>query len=263
MSEPLGPRHRHVQRLRRLAGKRSVRDAERAFVLEGAKVIGEALAAGVVPEVVYAAHGHDDHPLLHHALDAGSRVRLLGPGVIEKVTDTVTPQPVVAVAAYTDVSLDDVSGSQGVVIAVDLRDPGNAGTVLRSAEAAGLDAVVFCTGSVDVFNPKCVRASAGSLFHVKVVRGGETTEVLRAVREAGLRCVGTVARGGEPYDRVDWQVPVALVLGNEAHGLPSGIHDHLDALVTIPLEGRAESLNVGMAAAVLSFERARQRRAAA
>jgi TrmH family RNA methyltransferase len=117
---------------------------------------------------------------------------------------------------------------------------------------------VFCDGSVDVFNPKTVRASAGSLFHVPVVNGGPVDDVLATLGAWGVRRLGTVAHGGAPYDEVDLRSPVALVLGNEANGLPEGVV--LDERVTIPMAGRGESLNVGMAAAVLAFEVARQRR---
>lgn len=240
-----------------------MREAERAFVLEGAKVISEALRAGVTLESIYVAHGHEgDTELIDRALASGARVRPLAPGVIEKATSTVTPQALVAVAPYVDVPLVDLEGASSVLVGVDLRDPGNAGTVLRSAEAAGVGAVILCAGSVDLFNPKCVRASAGAIFHVPVVRGGDARDVLAELKGWGLRCLGAVAHGGDPYDRVDWNRPVAVVLGNEAHGLPGDLGAMLDEEVTIPISGRAESINVGMAAAVLTFEMARQRRAA-
>lgn len=237
-------------------------------MLEGTKVISEALDAGVALEAVFVAPGDDSvRPLLQRALDAGVRVHALQAGLIERVADTVTPQPVMAIAPWVDVPLDAVRDADFIVVCVDLRDPGNAGTVLRSAEAAGASAVVFCDGSVDVFNPKTVRASAGSLFHVPVVNGGAATDVLQTLGEWGVHRLGTVACDGESipfgrpvdaYDEIDLTRSVALVLGNEAHGLPDDLP--LDGGVTIPMAGSGESLNVGMAAAVLCFEVARQRR---
>jgi TrmH family RNA methyltransferase len=239
--------------------RRSLRAADRAFVLEGAKVIGEALDAGVHLEAIFTAPDTSSvRPLLQRALDAGVRVHALQPGLIERVADTVTPQPVMAIAPWVDVALDDVRLADFVVVCVDVRDPGNAGTILRTAEAAGASAVVFCDGSVDVFNPKTVRASAGSLFHVPIVNGGPVEDVLATLGAWGVHRLGTVAQGGTPYDETDLTRPVALVLGNEAHGLPDDVV--LDELVTIPMAGSGESLNVGMAAAVLAFEVARQRR---
>jgi TrmH family RNA methyltransferase len=175
------------------------------------------------------------------------------------VTDTVSPQPVLAVAAQADVPLAELEGAEPLVVCVDVRDPGNLGTVLRTAEAAGAAGVICCDGTVDVYNPKCVRASAGSVFHVRLVAGGDPVEVLERVRTWGVRRLGTAARVGTPYHEVDFKAPGALVVGNEAHGLPESVAGAIDEWVTIPMAGRAESLNVGMATAVLCFEAARQR----
>jgi len=222
----------------------------------------------VVVESVFfdaGAAGPDDalRRLLDLAYAAGSRVYELEPGVLARVADTVTPQPVVAIVPQVDVALSALgdAGADFLVVCVDIRDPGSAGTVLRSAEAAGAAGVICCQGSVDVFNPKTVRASAGAVFHVPVVLGGHPKEVLDRVGGWGLRRLGAAPRGGEEYSRADLAVPVALVLGNEAHGLPAEIDAALDGTITIPMAGRAESLNVGMAAAILCFEAARQRRA--
>lgn len=256
----LGFRHKRVQRVRRLLSQATYRRSEQAFVVEGAKLVGEALRAGAPLEAVYAAPDGFDDPVVGQASTAGVRVFGLGPGIIERVTDTVTAQPVLAVAGTVDVALDDLRGPGLVVVCADVRDPGNLGTVLRSAEASGARGVICCEGTVDVYNPKCVRASAGSVFHVGLVAGGEVVEVLEQVGAWGMRRLGTAAEGGQPYDAVDFRAPTVLVLGNEAHGLPASVAPSLDGLVTIPMVGRAESLNVGMAAAVLCFEAARQRR---
>jgi TrmH family RNA methyltransferase len=228
-------------------------------VLEGAKLIGEALDAGAPLESLFVAPGGEDDPVVARAASAGVRVSRLAPGVLERVAGTVTPQPLLAIAPWCDVPLDAVLDGTFVVVCVDLRDPGNAGTVLRSAEGAGAGAVVLCDGSVEAFNPKTVRASAGALFHVPVVQGGTPEAVLDRLAGAGLRRIGAAARDGVPHTATALTQPVALVLGNEASGLPSGLAGRLDGLVTVPLVGRSESLNVGMAAAVLCFEVARQR----
>ncbi len=255
-------RHKRVQRLRRLVDRGSTRDSERAFVLEGAKLLTEALDAGTPVESVYLAAGARSASVdgvVARAVAAGVRVFDLAPGVIERVAATVTPQPVMAVAGYLDIPLERLRGAPLVVVCVDVRDPGNLGTVLRSAEASGAGGVVCCDGTVDVYNPKCVRASAGSVFHVQVVAGGEPVQVLERLGSWGHRRLGTRATGGSPYFSTDLTVPTALVLGNEASGLPPRVEEELDGAVTIPMTGRGESLNVGMAAAVLCFEAARQR----
>ena len=264
-------RHKRVQRLRRLVDRGSTRDSERAFVLEGTKLLTEALDAGTPVESLYLAHGTrrasgapGTRPAavdgaVARAVAGGVRVFDLAPGVMERVAATVTPQPVMAVAGYLDVPLELLRDCRLVVVCVDVRDPGNLGTVLRSAEASGAGGVVCCDGTVDVYNPKCVRASAGSLFHVQVVAGGEPVQILDTLGSWGFRRLGTQAAGGSPYFATDLTGRTALVLGNEASGLPARVEDGLDGAVTIPMSGRGESLNVGMAAAVLCFEAARQR----
>ncbi|HVC15574.1 MAG TPA: RNA methyltransferase [Acidimicrobiales bacterium] len=220
------------------------------------------LLAGAVPESLYVAAGAAEADpavaeLAGLAVAAGARVFELAPGVVERVASTVTPQPVLAVFPALDV--DGVpDGADLVVVMADVRDPGNAGTVLRSADAAGVGAVVCCGGTVDPYNPKTVRASAGSIFHVPVVLAEDPVATLASLGTSGHRRLGAAARGGEDYAGVDWSVPTALVLGNEAWGLPAGLP--LDGFVGIPMAGRAESLNVGMACAVLCFEALRQRR---
>jgi RNA methyltransferase, TrmH family len=256
----LGFRHPKVQRLRRLVERRRARHDERSFVLEGGRVLGEALAAGARIESVFVVAGTDD-PTVDRAREAGVPVIVLEPGVMERVADTATPQPVVGVVGFIDVALDALLPATLVVVCVDIRDPGNLGTVLRSAEGAGAGGVVCCDGSVDLYNPKVVRASAGSIFHVPVVAGGQPVEVLERLGTAKLQRLGTVAHGGDAPEAVDLRAPVALALGNEAHGLPGAVDACLDRRVTIPMAGRTDSLNVGMAAAVLCFEAARQRRA--
>jgi RNA methyltransferase, TrmH family len=197
---------------------------------------------------------------------AGARVRTVHPGVLARVTDTVTPQGVAAVAVRPEVPVDDAVRTAGSsplsLVLVGITDPGNAGTLLRAGEAAGAGAVLFCGDAVDPCNPKCVRASAGALFHVTVAIGGDPVEVLERLTGAGVRTAATVVRDGTPYDSVDLSGPVAIVLGSEAHGLPGHLADRVDLRLSIPMAGRSESLNVAMAGSVLAFESLRQRRTA-
>ena len=244
--------------------RRSLREAERAFVAEGSKVISVALDVGAPVEALfYAPEARTDdraEAVIEQALGAGVRVYQLGPGVMERVADTVTPQPLLAIVAFVDVGLEVLAEASLVVVCADVRDPGNAGTVLRSAEAAGADGVVCCDGSVDVYNPKTVRASAGALFHVPVVAGGDVAQVLERLGDWGMHRLAAAAHHGRDYTEADLTTALALVLGNEAAGVPSGLERWIDEPVSIPMSGRADSLNVGMAAAVLCFEAARQRR---
>ncbi len=243
--------------------RHSVRHSEGAFVVEGPTLLATALDAGATVESVYVAAGDPSRPGLEQVLArahaAGARLFELAPGVLERVADTVTPQPVLAVVAAPAVTGAELAGAGFVVVCAEVRDPGNAGAVIRAADAAGADAVVCCRGTADPFNPKTVRASAGSVFHLPVLSAGPTPEVLSDMGSRGLRRVAAVAHGGRPHTEADLGVPLALVLGNEVAGLPEDVDDLIDEHLTIEMSGRAESLNVAAAAAVLCFEVRRQR----
>jgi TrmH family RNA methyltransferase len=213
--------------------------------------------------------GGDDpatQEVCRRATAAGARTFSLAPGVLERVADTVTPQPVIAVlpmlADAADAADAPWSPDPGalVVVLVDVRDPGNAGTVLRAADAAGATAVVFAAESVDPYNPKTVRASAGSIFHVPFTVHPDPATLAAGFTAAGFRTLATVVRGGADYAGLDWSVPTAVFFGNESSGLVPALSARLDGAVAIPMAGRAESLNVGVASAVVAFEAFRQRR---
>lgn len=259
--EPLGPRSAPVRRLRKLTSDRSARDAEGVLVLEGPHAVAAALDAGAPFESLYVGSDCDVRglELVDLALDRGIRVTRLAAGVAEKVTDTVTPQPLVAVAPRPAHALDDVSDAGLVIVLAAVREPGNAGTIVRSAEAGGAAAVIFCQGTADPWSPKVVRATAGALFHVPVVKAGRPEEVLEVLAQQGRRRLGTDASRGRSYDDLDWSSPAALVLGNEAWGVPAEITSSIDEWVRIPMSGRSESLNVAMAASILVFEAQRRR----
>ena len=192
----------------------------------------------------------------------GVRVVRLLPGVMERVADTVTPQPLLGVVDFVDRPLNELTGG-AVVVLVDVRDPGNVGAIIRSADAAGMDAVVLSEGCCDLYNPKTVRSSAGSLFHLPIVRGPSAGEVIDALTNKGFDAVATVAREGEDYTRATLGSPVALVFGNEAHGLSDEVRARCARALTVPIAGGAESLNVAMAATAIVFELARRRRESA
>ncbi|HZA75839.1 MAG TPA: RNA methyltransferase [Acidimicrobiales bacterium] len=261
MTDLVSVRHPSVQRLRRLSGRRSARSGEGSFVVDGPTLLADALDAGVAVDEVVAEPGCPDD-LLARAVAAGAVVRRVANGVLARVTDTVTPQPVAAIARFVDAPAADAAAAAGplALVLVGVGDPGNAGTLLRSAEAAGAGAVLFCDRSVDPYGPKCVRASAGSVFRLAVTRSADAGDALDRLAAAGLTTVATLARGAEPYDRADLAHPVALILGSEAHGLPEALANRVAQAVTIPMVGRTESLNVGMAGTVLCFESLRQRR---
>jgi TrmH family RNA methyltransferase len=233
-------------------------------VVEGAELLSVAFGTGAPIEAVFIAPEGRASPTVVETVErvfaTGVRVFDLAPGVIERIADTVTPQPLLAIVGFTPAALEDVKNTSTVVVCVDVRDPGNAGTMIRTADAAGIDAVICCDGTVDPTNPKTVRASAGSIFHLPVVTGGDPGQVVETLKKWGFTTVGTAVRDGVDYAAFDWRQRVAMVFGNEASGLDDSVLERLDERVSIPMAGRAESLNVSVSAAVLCFESLRQRR---
>jgi RNA methyltransferase, TrmH family len=239
--------------------KRAYRERDTRFLVEGNQAVWEAARSGGGLTTVFHSIPLDEE-ILRGARGSRPEVLHVSEDVMAGLSSTVTPQGVVAVSPFVDVSLDAVTpGCVAILHAV--RDPGNAGTVLRSADAAGADAVVFSATSVDVYNPKTVRASAGSLFHVPVVRDIDTEEAVRALREKGCRVYAMAADGDADLYDVDLSVPAAFLFGNEAWGLPRTVASLADSTVRIPIKGEAESLNLAAAASVCLFEWARVRRA--
>ncbi|MDQ6928239.1 MAG: RNA methyltransferase [Actinomycetota bacterium] len=255
----LGFRTDRVQRLRRLLRQPKARAEDGAFVIEGPKLVAAALDGGATVEAIYTAPGFVSGAL-SRAAERGVPVLHLASGVVERVADTVTPQGILAVCRGVDVGLEHLRGSTLIVVAIGVQDPGNLGTILRSAGAAADAGVICCTGTVDLYNPKCLRASAGSLFHQKVVARGDPVKVLEELGSWGLQRLATMPSGGLTHDACDLVRPTALVLGNESRGLEPQILPHVDGTITIPMAAGSESINVAMAATVICFEAARQRR---
>ncbi|MFO1537002.1 MAG: TrmH family RNA methyltransferase [Actinomycetota bacterium] len=266
MSDAHGPRHPGVRALRALARDPRARADVGACLLEGPRVITAALDRGAALEAVYcgpgAARAFPD--VVARCAAVGVPVHDLKEGVLERIGTTRTPQPVLAVARFGPAALDVVVSAardRSALVVVGVSDPGNLGTILRSAEAAGLGGVVVAGDAVDVRSPKVVRASAGSVFGLPVAVVPDALPALGALRAAGVVTVGAVARGGDAPDGIGLGRGAALVLGNEAHGLDPALTAAVDRLVTVPMAGPTESLNVAMAATVLCFEAARQRAA--
>lgn len=228
-------------------------------------LLAEALEAGLEIEACYAEPGAMRSPEVESARRAGVVVQEVEDGVLSRVLDLRSPQQVVAVAALRTgdpVAIWRAAADAGrpVLVVVSLQDPGNAGTLVRVAEAAGCAGLVTTSGSVDLHNPKCVRASAGSLFRLAVAEGVAVDQLLAGASGARVPLVATAGGGGAAPEEVDLAGAAAICVGSEAHGLPAQILDAAQATVSVPMDGRAESLNAAVAGAVLAFEAARQRR---
>ncbi|MGV9250330.1 TrmH family RNA methyltransferase [Streptomyces sp. NPDC003697] len=270
--ELISPRSPRVSAARRLA-KRNFRGKERLFLAEGPQAVREAAAhrdGGTATLVelfatVEAAERYAD--IVGEARAAGARVHLAAEQVIADISTTVTPQGLVGVCRFLDTPFTRILAARPRLVAVlaHVRDPGNAGTVLRCADAAGAEAVVLTDASVDLYNPKAVRASVGSLFHLPVAVGVPVEQAIGALKDAGVRVLA--ADGAGPHDLDDeldkgtMGGPTAWVFGNEAWGLPEETRTLADAVVRVPIHGKAESLNLATAAAVCLYASARAQRA--
>jgi RNA methyltransferase, TrmH family len=256
LSTPRTPRVVAARKLLRRAG----RDRAGRFLVEGAQAVREAVRFGHVHELfVTDAAAARNRELLAAVADAGIRISPVTEEAAEALSDTVTPQGIVAVCALLDVALAEALRAAPTLVAVcaGITDPGNAGTVIRVADAAGADAVVLAGDTVDPHNGKAVRASTGSVFHLPIARERDVHTALDACRAAGLTLL--VADGHGELDLHDPAAgavlggPVAWIFGGEAHGVPATVAERADHRVRVPIHGRAESLNLATAAAVCLY----------
>jgi TrmH family RNA methyltransferase len=259
---------------RRLA-KRAFRAREQRFLAEGPQAVREALAAHTVRgdgvhEVFVTREAATRHAeMVGDASRAGVEVYVVSGEVMSSLTQTVTPQGIVAVCDFLDSTVEEVAAAADRLVAVlaHVRDPGNAGTVIRTADAAGADAVVLGGESVDPYNGKCVRASAGSLFHLPIAAGVPIDRAVAALKGRGLTVLAADGHGDLDLDRAieagRLDGPTAWLFGNEAWGLPPETLALADDVVRVPIYGAAESLNLATAAAVCLYASARAQRSAA
>jgi RNA methyltransferase, TrmH family len=264
--DPFTQRTPRVVAARRLH-RRKERDEAGLFLVEGPQAIREALQTTAVIEVFVTADALDRHHKLINMVRASKApLSVITDDGLASLAETVTPQGVVAVCRQFDVALSDALTRRPrlVAVLVGVSDPGNAGTVLRTADAAGAEVVIFAGDTVDPYNGKCVRASAGSLFHVDVVRAPDEFAAITALRDAGLTVLAADGYGVNDLDTLEddgaLHSPTAWVFGSEAHGLPADLANFTDARVRVPIHGRAESLNLAAAAAVCLYASARAQR---
>lgn len=254
-----------MRKLAQLSRKKNRIEAGQ-FLVEGPQAVRELLKfRSDEAENIYVCYDSAGFPDIEHlAKESGISLQLVTKPVIEAMTDTVTTQGIVAVARITSSTLADAfEGATLIAVLHEIRDPGNAGTVLRAADAAGADAVVFAGDCIDPWNPKVVRSTTGSLFHLPVVTGVTLEEVAQAAKTHGITTLAADVRGQElsPNDEI-LQKPVAWVFGNEAHGLTESDRALTDHSVKLPIYGKAESLNLATAASVCLYTTAFAKRQA-
>ncbi|WP_353987668.1 TrmH family RNA methyltransferase [Ruicaihuangia caeni] len=260
IDNPRSPRVRAVAKL----SKGRARRETGLFLIEGPQSVAEALAyhAERLLELYATDAALDRHPhIIEAAVAAGIDVEETSEQVLAAMADTVTPQGLVAVCRQLEQSVDEVleAGPRLVALLHEIRDPGNAGTIIRAADAADADAVIFTGDSVDIYNPKVVRSTTGSLFHLPVIAEQDLTEVISRLSSAGLQVIAADVKGGDLLQAREAGVlakPTAWLFGNEAHGLSDSTLALAGSALKVPLYGRAESMNLATAASVCLYESA-------
>jgi len=260
LDNPRSPRVRAVAKL----AKRPARAETGLFLLEGPQAVEEALAfrPELLVDLFATPTAIERHPeIARAASDADIEVEFVSEHVLDAMADTVTPQGFVAVARQFPTSIRDIFAGSPRLVAVleEVRDPGNAGTIIRAADSAGADAVVLSGRTVDLYNPKVVRSTTGSLFHLPVAVGADLADVVGRAHTAGLQVLAADIKGEDLLSaRRDGELarPTAWVFGNEAHGLDDELLGLVDRVVTVPIYGKAESMNLATAASVCLYESA-------
>ncbi|MEP6479445.1 MAG: RNA methyltransferase [Rhodoglobus sp.] len=265
IDNPRSPRVRAVAKL----AKRDARSETGLFLLEGPQSVAEALAfrPELMVELFATPTALDRYPEIAQAAEAaGIESHFVSEHVLDAMADTVTPQGIVAVCRQFPTSVKDIlaAGPRLIAILEEVRDPGNAGTIIRAADAAGADAVILSGRSVDLYNPKVVRATTGSLFHLPVAIGAELESLIEKARGAGLQVIAADVKGEDflaARNSGALAAPTAWVFGNEARGLSDEHFALADRALRVPIYGHAESMNLATAASVCLYESAFAQRA--
>ena len=252
---------RHVQNL---AKKSRVRKEEGLYVAEGLRICRELNPEHVVSLYVTEAfiEGAGKNENIAQWLRRFNPETVSGP-VMSAMADTQTPQGILAVVRQKIYTLDDILTGETpacLMILETIQDPGNLGTIIRAGEGAGITGIIMDKGTADIYNPKVIRSTMGSILRVPFLYVEDLAEICLQIKERGIRLFAAHLKGTQSYDKEDYTAPCGFLIGNEANGLSKAIADLSDTYVRIPMKGRVESLNAAVAASVLMFEAARQRR---
>lgn len=256
-----------IKELVKLQSNAKFRKKMGCFVAEGRKLAAEAAACGNLTKIyiehsLYQKLWHGQSEAEISGEFANAAVEIVSDSVFGKACKTMTPQGILAVVKMPEYTLDGIlSDGKGYYLLLDdLRDPGNLGTILRTSEGAGISGVILSSGSVDLFNPKTVRSTMGSIFRVPFVYVDDMTQTIQKMKHSGIAVLGCCLDGSVPYDLVDYRGQTGIVIGNEANGISLPVQEALSNRIHIPMKGQLESLNAAVSAAIVMYEAARQRR---
>lgn len=253
-----------IKYVRRLASHR-FREKEKKFLVEGIRFVEEILDSDWPVDMLVYSRKIMENPrakkLITTAAARNAGLIEVADDLFAELADTSTPQGIIAVAAQRGYSLEDLEiNESALLVLVDgVQDPGNLGAIVRSADAAGAGGVVLLKGTADVYNPKALRATMGSIFHLPIIQGAAADEVMPYLTRWGIKTVAGDPRASRVLFEVDLKVPCALAVGGEATGVGAVIKESVDELARIPMPGRAESLNVAISVSIMLYEALRQR----
>lgn len=237
-------------------------EKKQLFVAEGIKISKEAAFYGSLQKLYLSEKAMETADEELNALLQAQDYEVVSESVFQGISETVTPQGILALVSMPSYPLERIveDDRRSILLLDNLRDPGNLGTIMRTAEGAGMSGVILSKESVDLFNPKTVRSTMGSIFRVPFYYADDLPEVVDTLKEKGIPVYGTMMQGSMIYDEVDYRSGAGIVIGNEANGISDKVAEHLTGKIRIPMAGSLESLNAAVAAAILMYEIARQKR---
>lgn len=238
--------------------RKKSRDEKKKFFIEGVRIVEEAILENVNIDYIVISDTFDrDHKIVRLLVDKGINIYVSRDKMMKGLSDTETPQGVIAVVDYINI-LPNLN--EDVIVVLDsIQDPGNMGTILRTADAVGVNRVIVSKGSVDVYNPKVLRSTMGSIFRVPIEKVDDLVSSIIKLKSEGYNVVATHLEGEKNHYNVNFKNKVAIVVGNEASGVRDEVAISCDELIKIPMRGKTESLNVSVAAGVVMYEALRQR----
>lgn len=250
---------KEIVRLQKSARERR---KKQLFVAEGIKLSKEAAFYGSLQKLYLSEKAMETADEELQALLQTQEYEVVSETVFQTISETVTPQGILALVSMPSYELEKIIGDdrRSILLLDNLRDPGNLGTIMRTAEGADMSGVVLSKESVDLFNPKTVRSTMGAIFRVPFYYADDLSEVIDMLKERAIPVYGTMMLGSMIYDEVDYREGTGIVVGNEANGISDRVAAHLSGKIRIPMAGSLESLNAAVAAAVLMYEIARQKR---
>lgn len=252
--------NQQIKNLLQLQKKGKVRKEQDVFVVEGVKMYQEAPGERIVK--TYVSKTFYEKPE-NKKLLAGDRLEVVEDRVFDSASDTKTPQGILSIVKQSHYNLGEIltsSATPHLLILENLQDPGNLGTIMRTAEGAGVNGIIMTSDTVDIYNPKTIRSTMGSLYRVPFFYTGNIEEVLKELRKKNIKTYAAHLKGARSYYEEDYSAGTAFLIGNEGNGLSEGLSARSDCYIKIPMSGQVESLNAAIAASILMYEVKRQRR---